>query len=240
MVHPDQSGSTYPTNRVTHNELRSGSSEERCTGADLGRPPDGGASSQRPTRRARSPAVSMNAFCGCAHLSVCATGMVPNILPHGQCYRGFRAPDWHWARPRRPEVEFNSHSHRQFAKLVSGFSAKPLRGRRFLLRDRFVPPKIHRDFEPGLYPPLAVPTNHASTVDLRRIVDLGSVNKAGCCGQRSLGLSWAVVSQTQCLVLLVFQVKGPYLPAFGARSSAVEHLTFNQVVVGSIPTGLTT
>jgi hypothetical protein len=26
---------------------------------------------------------------------------------------------------------------------------------------------------------------------------------------------------------------------FRARSSAVEHLTFNQVVVGSIPTGLT-
>ena len=38
---------------------------------------------------------------------------------------------------------------------------------------------------------------------------------------------------------LVFQRKGPYLPAFRARSSAVEHLTFNQVVVGSIPTGLT-
>ena len=42
------------------------------------------------------------------------------------------------------------------------------------------------------------------------------------------------------LVSLVFQRKGPYLPAFRARSSAVEHLTFNQVVVGSIPTGLTT
>src|SRR5438067_10327287 len=28
-------------------------------------------------------------------------------------------------------------------------------------------------------------------------------------------------------------------PRLGARSSAVEHLTFNQVVVGSIPTGLT-
>ena len=28
-------------------------------------------------------------------------------------------------------------------------------------------------------------------------------------------------------------------PARRARSSAVEHLTFNQVVVGSIPTGLT-
>ena len=53
---------------------------------------------------------------------------------------------------------------------------------------------------------------------------------------RSLGFVW---SQVQSLVLLVFQVKGPYLPAFGARSSAVEHLTFNQVVVGSIPTGLT-
>ena len=41
------------------------------------------------------------------------------------------------------------------------------------------------------------------------------------------------------LVLLVFQEKGPYLRGSRARSSAVEHLTFNQVVVGSIPTGLT-
>ena len=38
---------------------------------------------------------------------------------------------------------------------------------------------------------------------------------------------------------LVFGPDRKYLPAFRARSSAVEHLTFNQVVVGSIPTGLT-
>jgi hypothetical protein len=45
---------------------------------------------------------------------------------------------------------------------------------------------------------------------------------------------------SRTLVSLVFLREGPYLPASRARSSAVEHLTFNQVVVGSIPTGLTT
>ena len=65
---------------------------------------------------------------------------------------------------------------------------------------------------------------------------IARILKAGLLWHRSLGFLW---SQVQSLVLLVFQVKGPYLPAFGARSSAVEHLTFNQVVVGSIPTGLT-
>jgi hypothetical protein len=37
-----------------------------------------------------------------------------------------------------------------------------------------------------------------------------------------------------------FVVRHPVITMLRARSSAVEHLTFNQVVVGSIPTGLTT
>ena len=57
--------------------------------------------------------------------------------------------------------------------------------------------------------------------------------------QCRLGVLSGLHGVPRTLVSLVFQQKGPYLRGSRARSSAVEHLTFNQVVVGSIPTGLT-
>jgi hypothetical protein len=52
-------------------------------------------------------------------------------------------------------------------------------------------------------------------------------------------ISCQFLSRSVHRLTLVFEQKHRYPQAFGARSSAVEHLTFNQRVVGSIPTGLT-